>query len=215
MDAALNWSPMTRTSNGSSIEALDPDAQLMLRFRDGDVEAFESLFSRHMRAIVNYACRFVHNRETAEELAQEIFIKVYEGAGRYRPKAKFTTWLYTIATNVCLNEVRKPHFRAARRSVPVNSRHNAAPAPWPGGSKFGPDESLDRQAIAQALKQALDGIPDKQRTAFILNKYQEFSYAEVSEIMHVSEKAVKSLIHRARETLAGKLQPLLPELLRE
>lgn len=206
---------MTYMTEATATEILDPDAQLMLRFKAGDTGAFESLFSRHMRAIVNYAYRFVHNREMAEELAQEIFLKVYEGAEGYHAQAKFTAWLYRIATNLCLNEIRKPHFRAARQSVEVNRFQNpAAPsAAIDGAGK--PDKLLELQAISHALKQALDQIPDKQRTAFILNKYQEFSYAEVAEIMQISEKAVKSLVHRAKETLAERLRPLLPELLRK
>ena len=193
----------------TAAEVKDPDVRLMLRFKNGDLEAFEQLFSRHTRAVINFAYRFVRNRETAEELAQEIFMRVYEGAAGYQAQAKFTTWLYRIATNVCLNEVRKPQFRADSRSLPIDPSH--------GGNAIetgsDPGTHLERQAIAHALRQALDQMPEKQRAAFVLNKYQEFSYAEVSEIMKISEKAVKSLIHRAKETLAEKLKPLLPELL--
>jgi RNA polymerase sigma-70 factor (ECF subfamily) len=213
MDTVLTWSPMTRTTEAIATDNPDADAQLMLRFKDGDIEAFETLFSKHMRAVVNYACRFVHNREMAEELAQEVFLKVHQGAKGYQAQAKFTTWLYRIATNLCLNEVRKPEFRAARRSLSVDPHRDPAPSAFAAAGRGGPDRVLDRQAILQVLKQALDQAPEKQRTAFILNKYQELSYAEVAAIMSMSEKAVKSLIHRAKETLAQKLKPLLPELL--
>jgi len=190
----------------------DPDVQLMLRFKDGDAQAFEQLFVRHTRAMINFAYRFVRNREAAEELAQEVFLRVYEAAAGYQAQARFTTWLYRIATNVCLNEVRKPCYREghfpAKSDPPRDSDARLSDRSVP----MEPDRNLERQAIARALRQALDQIPEKQRVAFFLNKYQELSYAEVAEVMKLSEKAVKSLIHRAKETLAERLKPLLPEL---
>jgi len=201
MGAVLGIRDRISMTNGTAIE--DSDARLMLRFKDGDAGAFELLFSRHLHAIVNFSYRFVRNRQIAEELAQEIFLKVYTGASGYEAQAKFTTWLYRIATNVCLNEIRKPRFRATHEpleeTLPVNS-----------GTAL--DAHLDRRAIAHAIRRALEQLPVKQRAAFILNKYQELSYAEVSEIMGISEQAVKSLIHRAKETLAETLKGSLPEL---
>jgi RNA polymerase sigma-70 factor (ECF subfamily) len=213
MEAALNWGYRIYMIEETSIEAPDPDARLMLRFKDGDTEAFEQLFSRHTRAMINFAYRFVRNRELAEELAQEIFLRVYEGAAGYHARAKFTTWLYRIATNVCLNEIRRPHFRAAFQS-PANVRLRDDEAGSVGvEARNEPVKRLELQAISRALKQALEQIPETQRIAFILNKYEELPYAEVAEVMRISEKAVKSLIHRAKETLAEKLKPMLPELL--
>jgi RNA polymerase sigma-70 factor (ECF subfamily) len=206
MDAAVNWSRQTCMSDETAIESPDTDAQLMLRFKDGDTGAFEHLFSRHTRAMISFAYRFVRNREMAEELAQEIFLKVYEGAAGYEAQAKFTTWLYRIATNVCLNEVRKPQFRAGRQSLTTTRSRET-------GTAIAPALRLERQAMSHAIRSALGQLPDSQRVAFILNKYQELSYAEVAGIMGISEKAVKSLIHRAKETLAAKLKPSLPELL--
>jgi RNA polymerase sigma-70 factor, ECF subfamily len=213
MDAALNWSRRALMNEEISIDAPDPDAQLMLRFRDGDSEAFERLFSRYTRAIVNFAYRFVRNREVAEEMAQEIFLRVYEGAAGYEPQAKFTTWLYRVATNVCLNEVRKPHFRAMRHSLQAGMVDDQETASFEPKTEDDANRNLEKQAISRAIKQALELIPLNQRVAFILNKYQELSYAEVAEIMKTSEKAVKSLIHRAKETLAEKLKPSLPGLI--
>ena len=97
--------------------ASDPDVQLMLRVRAGDAEAFRELFEKHSRAIVNFAYHFVGNRQRAEEIAQDVFLQIYRAAGRYEPHAKFTTWLYRIATNACLNEVRRPEHRHPRRSL--------------------------------------------------------------------------------------------------
>jgi RNA polymerase sigma-70 factor (ECF subfamily) len=210
---APNWSNRTQMTEETATEVPDADAQLMLRFKEGDAEAFEHLFLRHTRAIINFAYRFVRNREVAEELAQEIFLRVYEGVGGYEPRAKFTTWLYRIATNVCLNEIRKPHFRARHMSLTITTSHEADAAIVEPATADKSNMRLVQQAIAQAIRQALEQIPLKQRIAFILNKYQELSYSEVAEIMRISEKAVKSLIHRAKETLAGKLKPSLPGLL--
>jgi RNA polymerase sigma-70 factor (ECF subfamily) len=197
MEAALTWDYRMRMVEETVVDVPDSDVRLMLRFQDGDTEAFEQLFSRHTRAVVNFAYRFVRNREMAEELAQEIFLRVFEGAAGYRPQAKFTPWLYRIATNVCLNEIRKPHVHAARRSIASDQPGGGEAIALELTTGSDPSTRLERQAISLALKQALDQIPEKQRIAFILNKYQELSYSEVAEIMAVSEKAVKSLIHRA------------------
>ena len=194
--------------------AIDTDAALMLRFKKGEAQAFELLFSRHLRGIVNFAYRFVRNREAAEELAQEVFLRVYEAAASYRAEAKFTSWIYRIATNVCLNEIRKPRFRALHRSLDTDPTDCMDKYDEPGKNDQ-PDKLLHVEAISRILKDALDQVPEKQRVAFILNKYQELSYSEVAEAMRISEKAVKSLIHRAKETLALRLKPLLPELMHQ
>jgi len=206
MDAAVNWSRRNCMTEETAMDAPDSDAQLMLRFKDGDAESFDQLFSRHTRAMINFAYRFVRNREMAEELAQEIFLRVYEAAGGYEAQARFKTWLYRIATNVCLNEIRRPEFRAVRQPLTAARSHEAATASEAG-------MRLERKAISRAIRMALDQLPEKQRIAFILNKYQELPDAEVGGIMGISENAVKSLIHRAKETLAARLKPSLPELL--
>jgi RNA polymerase sigma-70 factor (ECF subfamily) len=169
-----------------------------------------------VHAIINFAYRFVRNREVAEELAQEIFLKVHEAADSYKAQARFSSWLYRIATNMCLNEVRKPQYRMTVQWPDADRCQNSdeAPADFKAPSDTEPDKLLEHKAVANVLKQALKDIPEKQRVAFILNKYQELSYAEVAESMRISEKAVKSLIHRAKETMAERLRPLLPELIK-
>jgi RNA polymerase sigma-70 factor (ECF subfamily) len=212
VETAIVWNRLAIMPESEGA-ATDPDAELMLRFQSGELAAFERLFGRHSRAIVNFAYRFVRNREVAEELAQEIFLRVYDAAAGYRVEARFTTWLYRIATNVCLNEIRRPQYRARLESLD-------APAAEPDGRPLeledrgqpGAQALLERGAVAAAIKRALDQLPEKQRLAFILNKYQELSYAEVAGVMQTSEKAVKSLIHRAKEALSETLRPLLPEL---
>jgi RNA polymerase sigma-70 factor (ECF subfamily) len=203
------------TIEEAPLDRLDPDAEQMLRFQAGEAEAFEALFQRHIRAVVNFAYRFVRNRDVAEELAQEVFLRVHDAAAGYRPEARFTTWLYRIATNVCLNELRRPRCKAVHSSLDEDSS---------GGSgrraldivdtgRDAPDRVLEKRAVAEALKQALALLPEKQRLAFILGKYQDLSYAEIADVMKISEKAVKSLIHRAKEAMAERLESLLPELM--
>ncbi len=192
----------------------DPDALLMLDFRAGKLEAFEELFARHVRAVVNYAFRFVRNRAIAEELAQEVFLRVHDAAGSYQPDAKFTTWLYRIATNLCLNEVRRPRFKAHHDTIAAETtdREELHSVPIEDG-RPAPDVVVQQSDLRRAIGQGLASLPEKQRLAFILSKYQGLSYAEVAEVMKTSEKAVKSLIHRAKESLAQRLRPLMPELL--
>ena len=215
MEWVLGWGSLMTIDDEKRLDFLDLDTQLMLRFKAGDLAAFEVLFSRHVRALMNFAYRFVRNREIAEELAQEVFLRVNDAAPGYRPEAKFTTWFYRIATNVCLNEIRKPIFRIKHESLETQSGSDAEDKPEdPVDSRMAaPDRLLERRAVADALNKALCGLPEKQRLAFVLNKYQELSYAEVAEIMKTSEKAVKSLIHRAKEAMAERLKPFLPELL--
>jgi RNA polymerase sigma-70 factor, ECF subfamily len=214
METAWNRSCEVWMTKEAAVEIQDPDAQLMLRFKSGDTDAFELLFAKHTRPVINFAYRFVRNREIAEDLAQEIFMRIFEGASGYEAQAKFTTWLYKIATHVCLNEIRKPHFKAKLHSAPAEVSEDHDSASFRNEIANESENRLERQAIANALKQALEQIPQKQRTAFFLNKYQELPYGEVAEVMNLSEKAVKSLIHRAKETLAAKLKPLLPELIK-
>jgi RNA polymerase sigma-70 factor (ECF subfamily) len=194
----------------------DADAALMLRFQAGDLAAFESLFERHSRALVGFAYRFVRDREVAEELAQDVFLRVCDAAGTYRPEARFTTWLYRIATNVCLNEVRKPRFRLKHQSLsqPSGEGPDSPPTEIVDDAAADPVADLQRGDISRTIGQALALLPEKQRAAFVLNKYQELSYAEVAGVLHISEKAVKSLIHRAKETLSLKLKHLTPELMK-
>jgi RNA polymerase sigma-70 factor, ECF subfamily len=214
VEIALQWNLLAVMREDTQPAALDIDVELMLGFQAGDLQAFEKLFSRHARSVVNFAYRFVRNREVAEELAQEIFLKVHDAAPEYRPEAKFTTWLFRIATNVCLNEIRRPYFKATHHSPDTTvTDDRERPVELEDTERPGPQAAMERRAVAAALKDALERLPEKQRLAFILNKYQDLSYAEVALVMKISEQAVKSLIHRAKEAMAERLRPLSEELL--
>ncbi len=215
MEAVRYWDSVIDMAEETGAVVQDLDAQLMLRFKDGDTEAFDRLFVKHTRGIVNFAYRFVRNREIAEELAQEVFLRVYENAAGYRIQARFTSWLYKIATNVCLNEIRKPQFRVPHQSMhaSLSDDGNDEDRKLEFGTAAAPDKIFEQKDLSRIIGQALQQIPEKQRIAFILNKYQELSYSEVADVMDSSEKAVKSLIHRAKEALAERLRPFTKELL--
>jgi RNA polymerase sigma-70 factor (ECF subfamily) len=176
----------------------DPDVALMLRFQRGDAAAFDALVARHQKAVLNIAWRYCGDRVTAEDLAQEIFVKVWRAKSSYQPSAKFSTWLYRIAVNRCLNELRS---RPKKASVPVEETVE-------GAERAAPGDDLDRAEVREAVRRAVDELPANQRMAVILSRFHELPYEEIAEAMAVSLEAVKSLLFRARENLKGALEKL-------
>jgi RNA polymerase sigma-70 factor (ECF subfamily) len=191
--------------------ATDPDVQLMLRFQAGDDDAFRELFEKYTRAIVNFAYHFVGSRPRAEELAQDVFLQVYKAAARYEPQAKFTTWLYRIATNACLNEVRRPERRYKTRSLEHDTEDGSERAeiafPDPHAVS-GEDASAGRELEAK-IQTALGDLPANQRAALVLSRIEGMSYREVADALDCSESAVKSLVFRATATMRTELAEFL------
>lgn len=190
---------------------MDADAQLMLDFQRGDRKAFEALFRRHGRAMVNFAYKYVQDRAAAEELAQDIFCKVFEAAPGYRPDAKFTTWLYRIATNHCLNEVRKGRYDIFEVSLERGGRDADGEAvgielPDHGPS---PEAGAAQREFERALADGLAALPENQRLAMALLVDGGQSYDDIAGAMKTSVSAVKSLLVRARTTLKARLRPHL------
>ncbi len=185
----------------------DPDVQRMLRVRSGDAEAFRELFEKHGRAIVNFAYHFVGQRERAEEIAQDVFLQIHRAAGRYEPTAKFNTWLYRIATNACLNEVRRPEHRHPRRPLehePDDERKRAEiafadPEAIPG------DSALAGRELEDKIRAVLEDLPPNQRAALLMSRVDGMSYLEVAEALDTTESAVKSLVFRATATMRKEL----------
>ncbi|MBI4566637.1 MAG: sigma-70 family RNA polymerase sigma factor [Planctomycetes bacterium] len=175
----------------------DPDVELMLKFQGGDERAFDELLFRHQKSILNLAYRYVGERSLAEDAAQDIFLKVYRARRSYHPQAKFSTWLYRIAVNHCLNAIR------ARRAAEATLTDAAASAETNPG---GPNPQDD---LREEVRRAVDALPENQRMAVILLRFHQFSYEEISESMGLSLVAVKSLLFRARETLKEKLKHLV------
>lgn len=176
----------------------DEDVRLMLAFCQGDDAAFDTLFQRWAGPLLRYLQRMLRDPATAEDLVQEAFLRVYRARERYQPDARFSTWLYRIATNLALNELRRPRRRDPHESLDAEGAAPlAAPAP-------DPDQRVDARRRAAALARSLDALPDRQRAALLLSAVEGRSYAEVAELLDVTEKAVKALVHRARASLASQ-----------
>ena len=201
------------------------DEQQMLRLQAGDRKAFNGLVEKYRRPLVGFLYRMVHDAATAEELAQEVFLRVYRARARYRPSAKFSTWLFTIAANLALNSLRDGRLR---RAVELPPDFSAAPAAGRGvsasadvrGESFAADVADPRPTHEQemiaaerlrAIREAVSELPEKQRLAVVLHKYEELDYAEIAEILGCSESALKSLLFRAYETLRMKLRPFISQ----
>lgn len=181
----------------------DPDSQYMLQFQRGDQDGFRILFTKYSKKIINFCYRFCGDTAMAEELAQEVFLRVYKAAPRYRPEAKFSTWLYRIATNVCLNETRKYRYRVVMEDMDASfqTTSGSVKPEMEDPSHSHPQDLMEKNEEDRILKGALKSLPQKQKTALLLKVYNDFSYQEIGKQMKHSESSVKSLIHRARQTL--------------
>jgi RNA polymerase sigma-70 factor (ECF subfamily) len=203
---------MLKTPNVPALEPTsDPDVQLMLRFRAGDEGAFRELFEKHGRAIVNFAYNFVGSKSRAEELAQDVFLQVYRAGARYEPHAKFTTWLYRIATNACLNEVRRPERRYRTRPLEheaEDSRERGEIA-FPDPDALSGESALAGRELEARIREVLGALPENQRAALVLSRVDGLSYREVADTLECSESAVKSLVFRATATLRKELEEFL------
>jgi RNA polymerase sigma-70 factor (ECF subfamily) len=188
----------------------DPDAALMLRAKDGDLPAFEQLVEKYKQPVLNLMFRMLRDPSEAEDLAQAVFVRVFQSASRYEPSAKFSTWIYTIARHVCLNEIRR---RSRHPSLSIDSsqtdREEAAPFQFQDHKSFTPTQAILHSELEAKIQQALDQLPDKQRLALLLCRQEELSYEQIADVLGLSLSATKSLIHRARETLKLKLKPYL------
>jgi RNA polymerase sigma-70 factor (ECF subfamily) len=189
----------------------DPDADLMMRVKKGDMDAFQTLFDKHKEGIVNFCYRYCGHRAIGEELAQEVFLRVYKAAGHYRPKARFTTWLYRIATNLCLNELRRGEYRQQIESLNQNAGGGepAEAAHRPGPT---PETQYQEREQADLVQRGLSQLPHRQRAALLLRIKGEFSYREIAEQLGCTENHVKVLIYRGRQGLKEKLASLLGDV---
>jgi RNA polymerase sigma-70 factor (ECF subfamily) len=186
----------------------DPDIRLMLRVRGDEPGAFEELVETYQQRLVAVMHHLVGNADEAEDLAQEVFLRVYRARRRYRPRSKFSTWFFTIANNLALNHLRS---RKRKPVVPLNPHDSGPLGPRPaeqlvtdrGGA---PSQRLQQQELAAVVRRALDGLNERQRLAVVLNKYEDMNYAEIAEVMGLTTKAVKSLLNRARTNLREALQ---------
>jgi RNA polymerase sigma-70 factor (ECF subfamily) len=186
----------------------DPEIRLMLRVRDDEPGAFEELVELYQRRLITVMHHLVGNAEEAEDLAQEVFLRVYRARKKYHPRAKFSTWLFTIANNLALNSLRS---RQRKPVVPLNLHDSGPLGPRPAeqlvhdrGNQ--PSQNLQQKELAAVVRQALEGLNERQRMAVVLNKFEDMNYAEIADVMNLTVKAVKSLLSRARMNLRVALQ---------
>ena len=187
------------------------DVQLMLDVKAGDDASFELLLHKYRTPLVNFLNRMVRDSATAEDLAQEVFLRVYRARNRYAPNAKFTTWLYRIATNLALNALRDARHRQMEVSLgqPGESGETDLPAIELPDRQPGIEQQLMARDRVERIRRAIHALPEKQRVAVLLHKYQEMDYDEIARILECSESALKSLLFRAYETLRVELAPLV------
>jgi RNA polymerase sigma-70 factor, ECF subfamily len=191
----------------TSAEALlDLDTRLMLNVREGDTGSFELLLHRHRAAVLNHLFRMVHNQSIAEELAQDVFIRVYRSRQRYEPQAKFKTWLFHIATNVALNWYRDTRRQLAELHTEQLS-HNMRAFELPD-HRLRVDEIMLRQHRADEIRAAVDSLPSKQLAAVLLHKFEGMEYTQIAEVLNCSIPALKSLLFRAYGNLRRQLAHL-------
>jgi len=184
------------------------DVQLMLDVKAGDELSFEILLQKYRTPLVNFLCRMVREQALAEDLAQEVFLRVYRARKEYAPSAKFTTWLFRIATNLALNAIRDGKYRQMQISIDT-PRDEDEPVIEIAAPDARADERLIENERNRMIRGAILALPEKQRAAVILHKYQEMDYAEIGKILGCSESALKSLLFRAYESLRVELALLV------
>ena len=193
-------SPPVRTEEDAE------DVRLMELVSAGDSAAFEQLVERHQRLVIGTVGRMLGNNSDAEDIAQQVFVRVWKSAKRYVPRAKFTTWLLKITRNLVFNELRR---RSRHGQVPLKSETEEEERPIRDEHAMGPDASLLEQELQKHIDAAIAALPETQRLAVILRRYEELSYEEIAETLDQSVSAVKSLLFRARTELRTSLQRYL------
>jgi len=198
--------PIGQTSAQMALR--DPDIRLMLRVRDDDSTAFAELVERFQHRLVAVMHHLIGSADEAEDLAQEVFLRVYRNRKKYTPKAKLSTWLFTIANNLALNALRDRKRRLVlpleiNESGPIGTRSTESKA---STRDQPPTHQLQQQELAEVIRKSLDGLNERQRVAIVLNKFEDMNYTDIAEVMGLTSKAVKSLLSRARAKLREALQ---------
>ena len=192
-----------RTNIGTVAAALDFDAELMLRVKEGDGPSFGVLLDKHRSTVVHFLYRMVQNYAVAEELAQEVFLRVYRSRSTYEPTSKFTTWLFRIATHLALNALRDGKNERFQESLDDDT--SDMPVRQVSDRRPSVEQSMVYQAKLDEVRRAIGALPQKQRAAVLMHKYEEMEYSQIAGVLSCSESAVKSLLFRAYETLRARL----------
>ncbi len=183
-----------------------PEAKIMTEVAEGDLSAFRTIVELHHKPLISFIARFTGDRDSAEDIAQEVFLRVFKAAKDYKPQAKFRTWLFTIATNLCLNEIRTNKNRPGIVDL-TNLNEQEYPIVAPEASS--PQKAAENTELSAAVREAIRNLPENQRITILLREYNDFSYKEISKIMGLSTSAVESLLQRARQSLKKQLNPYL------
>ena len=196
-------------THAGAVGSLDPtgDAAIMLRVAAGDESGFNYLVKKYHRSMIHFLFRMVRNQAIAEELAQEVFLRVYRSKESYRAEAKFTTWLYRIATNLAVNYARDTrHERAAQTVYLDASDEETGTTPDVADDEPTVEERLIREERMAAIRTHVMALPERQRMAVLMHKYQGMDYRQIGEVLKLGESATKSLLFRAYQTLRDKLK---------
>jgi RNA polymerase sigma-70 factor (ECF subfamily) len=183
----------------------DDDIKLMLDFQKGDESCFTEILNKYEKPLINFIYRFIGNRVDAEDIAQEVFLRIYKSKNNYKPKAKFSTWLYKIACDLCIDYQRKRKIKTVPLDNLVNTDEGEIVRETTDIFQGTPDVLSERKQISKTIKSCLLSLPNKQRLAISLRVYENKSYQEISKILGCSVSAVESLLFRARLSLRNKL----------
>jgi len=200
--AQPSWTERVNNVRAAEV-SLERDAELMLRVREGDQASFSLLLDKHRSPVIHFLYRMVQNQAVAEELAQEVFLRVYKSRSSYEPTAKFTTWLFRIASHLALNWIRDGRNEKRQASLDEESPDGTAKQVPDRGRTV--EQELVYQVKLREVRQAIESLPAKQKAAVMMHKYQEMEYAEIADVLSCSESAVKSLLFRAYESLRMRL----------
>ncbi|MGA7521584.1 MAG: RNA polymerase sigma factor [Acidobacteriaceae bacterium] len=202
----------TRSAAGAADWRTMTDAEIMLRVGEGDDAGYSFLIEKYRKPIINFMYRMVHNQAVAEELAQEVFLRVYRSRQTYRAEAKFTTWLYRIATNLGVNHARDTKYERSAQTVYLDQADpETGTTPDVADLHASAEEDLVRDERMQAIRKHVMALPERQRTAVLMHKYQGLDYKEIGAVLKLSESATKSLLFRAYQTLRERLKEFVEQ----
>lgn len=197
------------SSSPANASTDDRDVALMRRVREGDMKAFEELVETHQLRVIATVARMIGDETDAEDIAQQVFVRVWNSAQRYEPSARFTTWLFTIVRNLVFNELRR---RKRHPAVSLEADEEGNPSHQPADhTAVSPDGALLEEELQGAIQAAIDSLPEQQRMAIVLRRYEELPYEEIGRILDLTVPAVKSLLFRARSELRERLKKYLHE----
>lgn len=186
-----------------AVATIERDAELMLRVREGDTQSFAVLLEKYRGPVIHFLQRMILNQAVAEELAQEVFLRVYRSRANYEPKAKFTTWLFRIASHLALNHIRDGRHERNQESLDEEISEGMGRQVASVGPTV--EQSLVRESKFVEIRRAIQNLPAKQRAAVLMHKYEEMDYSQIAAVLECSESAVKSLLFRAYDGLRAKL----------